>query len=231
VAEAHHPTIRLMHVRTDFSLKNPEWDEIEAQWMNELAVGGPGGRNALTRLFKVYGKLFERRLHRMGMRQQAEDIAQGLWLEISRAAPRYRGEMPVRVFLLGFLKMACRRFFSELGKEPKELELDEQRDGQEDDTPMVFAPPVSTASKAGVEWFDFRRCVRRALAKFEERNPGMHKLLLLRHVEELSLDEMAEELGGSANRAKGEVFAARRKFSPLIEPCLKLWPDRARSAR
>lgn len=220
-----------MHVRIDFAQTNPEWDAIEAQWMNELAVGGPGGRNALTHLFKVYGKLFERRLHRMGMREQAADIAQGLWLEVSRSAPRYRGEMPVRIFLLGFLKMARRRFFSERGQEPMQLELDEQADGQEDDAPVVFAPTVSTASKAGVEWFDFRRCVRRALAKFEERNPGLHKLLLLRHVEELSLDEMAEEMGGSANRAKGEVFAARRKFLPLIEPCLKLWPDRARSTR
>jgi len=215
-----------MHRRRDFKQGDPSWDEQEAQWMAWMAAGGPEAIEGQTLLYKAYGGLFVERLVYYGLgAHEAQDVAQDLWIEVARAAPRYRGDAPVRSFLVGFLKVARVKYFSERRESPPLSSMSDE----------VVAATVELAMQAQSpspkeEWktFDFLRCVRLAFAKFEREHPRLAKLLMLRHVEELSLQEIAETLGGRPEAAKAEAFSARNKFRPDMTPCLSLWPNRKR---
>ena len=215
---------RGMHRRLDFKQADPSWDELEAQWMATLAVGGTGAEEAIAALFRAYNPLFVKRLRWFGLSEaEAEDAAQGLWMDVARAAPSYVPLAPVRHLFNRFLDIARLRSFSERGGQPRFESLSVEGVEEAMDAALRWlAPSVGSES----EWFDFMRCVRRALEKFERKHPRLAKLLLIRHVEELSLEEAAALLGGSADQAKAEVFSARRKFEPGLSPCLKLWPNR-----
>lgn len=220
-----------MHVRRDFKAADPSWDAAEAQWMRQLAAGGPDAEPALAALFTAYGKLFVKKLAFNGVAiDQAAELAQDLWMEVLRAAPRWRGEAPVRHFLNRLLRDSWARHFKQRALLPKVDSISaDNAFGEADTTEVEAAMALLAHSSATVdEWFDFIRCVRGALVEFEKAHPRLASLLLLRHVEEWSLEEIAAEVGGDAELAKSHVFSAREKFRPKVRPCLDLWPNRKR---
>jgi RNA polymerase sigma-70 factor, ECF subfamily len=209
-----------MHQRQNFSRADPAWDEVETRWMAELASGGPAADAALSSLFWAYQKLFVRHLIRMRMNEaEAEDQAQELWLEIVRAAPRYRPDVAVRYYFRGFLGTVLTRHFSKLKQRPPA-----QSDADESVAEEVEAVLLSMTDFAGggASRFDFLRCVRAAFERFERAQPRLASLLLFRHVEEMSLEEIALALGVTAEKVKADTFRARRQFEPLVKPCIDL---------
>ncbi len=208
-----------MHVRPDFFERDASWDALEARWMQGLKDGGPAAEAAFTSLYTVYGKLFVKRLVRFGLPPaQAHEVAHDLWLEVMRAAPKWRGETPVRIYLLGFLRFARLRWFTKR-KEPVEAAFVEADDGEGG----AVLPPMSSSPE---DLFDFERCVERALQRLGLAHPRAVQLLELHHKEGMSLDEMAKLLGSDAKLVKSQLFAARRKAEPELLPCLELWPNR-----
>ncbi len=213
-----------MHSRTDFRQTPLSPDKLEAEWMVAMGHGGEPAQLAFDQLFLTYCKLFVRRLSKFGLLPQvAEEVAQDLWMEIAKAAPRYRPEQPVRFFLLGFLRMARRRHFQNLDRLPPLISAsDEDSAGYVEKALQA----LSLSPREGWDFFDFARCVHRALAMLERENPRLVRLLLLKHVEELSMREIAQAEGGNENSVKVMVFSAREKFRPLAQHCQDLWPQR-----
>jgi RNA polymerase sigma factor (sigma-70 family) len=220
-----------MHLRRDFKAADPSWDAAEGRWMRQLAAGDPDAESAWASLFTAYGRLFVKRLAFNGVAiDQVQELAQDLWMEVLRAAPRWRGEAPVRHFLYVLLRDSSARHFKQRERLPKVDSLSEDNAFGEADTTEVEAAMALLAHSSATqdEWFDFIRCVRGALIEFEKAHPHLASLLLLRHVEELSLEEIAKQVGGDAELAKSQVFSAREKFRPKVRPCLDLWPNRKR---
>lgn len=215
-----------MHRRHDFKQGDPAWDVLEAQWMAQMAGGGPEADAGLTSLFMVYGALFESRLLYYGVGPaEAPEIAQDLWMEVARAAHRYRADAPVRAFLLGFLKTAKLRYYSDRSTLPQLASTSDEAVAASVEMALQTLAP---SPADGGDLFDFVRCVRRAFATFERDHPHLASLLMLRHVEEMSLEEIVALHGGKPEQAKAEVFSARNKFGPGVKPCLDLWPNRKR---
>lgn len=213
-----------MHARHDFSQADPEWDVQEAQWMAQMAGGGRDADAALTCMYAVYGRLFVKRLTYLGLGvEDAQDAAQGLWMEVARAARRYESGTPVRLFLRGFLENARKRHFQNLKALPP---LDSAADEVVAAHMELALQAMALSAADDVEYFDFFRCVRRAFAQFEREHPALAGLLLLKHVEEWTLEEISREVGGTAEQVKAEVFSARNKFRPRVAGCLSLWPNR-----
>lgn len=220
-----------MHRRRDFKQGDPAWDVLEAQWMAQLAGGGAQAGAALDALVLVYGALFVKRLCFFGLSiEDAQDVAQDLWMKVARVAPSYRGEAPVRSFLHGVLKQAKLNHYSEHYKRPPLDSTSDELVAASMELAMQALGPT-TAQADGWADFDLLRCVRRAFAAFEQKHPRLASLLLLRHVEEMSLEEIAARVGGRPEEAKAEVFSARNKFRPDVKPCLGLWTDRGREKR
>ena len=192
--------------------------------MRQMAAGGAAAEVGFAALYRTYAALFVNRLRFWGFDvDEAADAAQDLWIELARGAARWSDEVPVRFYLLGFLRMARKRHFAQRGQLPVVDSLSEEAVMDNAEQSMRSQAP-SLASES--EWLDFVRCVRRSFSAFGIEHPRLASLLLQRHVEELSLEEMTELLGGTQERAKAEVYSARRKISPKLLPCLELWPNR-----
>jgi DNA-directed RNA polymerase specialized sigma24 family protein len=212
------------HVRQDFREADEATEASEARWMRALGAGGPEAEAAFTSLHAVYGKLFVRRLRRLGLEpDDAQDAAQEVWLDVIRAAPKWRGDVPVRVYLRGFLRIAQLRWSSNRKDAPAFETFVEPDDV--DGRVATMVPALSSGTPD--EWSDFVRCVERALARLEHVQPRLVQLLLLHHVAEASLEEIVEVLGGDAKLAKSQLFSARRRAEPDLLPCLDLWPNRS----
>lgn len=213
-----------MHRRLDFKAADPAWDELEARWMATLAARGDGAEDSAASLFRAYNPLLLRRLRRVGMTDaEAEDAAQALWVDLIRASPGYAATAPVRHFMRGYLEMACLRFFSKRGQMPTLQSLTDEGVAEAMDAALQWLAPTAGSD---AEWFDFMRCVRRALDRLERRHGRLASLLLDCHVAQWSLKEAAVRQGGTADQAKADVFSARTKIEPWLKPCLELWPNR-----
>lgn len=220
-----------MHRRRDFKQGDPAWDVLEAQWMARLAGGGPEAGAALDSLVLAYGPLFVARLRYFGLSiEDAQDLAQELWMKVARVAPGYRGEAPVRSFLRGIVEQAKLNHYSERYKLPPLDSTSDEVVAASMERAMQALGPTGAQADGWAD-FDLLRCVRRAFAAFEQKHPRLARLLLLRHVEELSLEEMAALVGGRPEEAKAEVFSARNKLRPDVKPCLDLWTNRGRKER
>ncbi len=213
----------MSHVRQDFREADEASEANEAGWMRALAAGGPEAEKAFTSLHAVYGKLFVRRLCRLGIRpDEAQDVSQEVWLDVMRAAPKWRGDVPVRVYLRGFLRIAQLRWFSARSDAPA-FETFVEPDDIDGKTATAVPNLLSGTPE---EWYDFVRCVERALARLEQVQPRTVQLLRFHHGAEASLEEIVEALGGDVKLAKSQLFTARRKIEPDLLPCLELWPNR-----
>jgi len=210
-----------MHTRNTFKDGDAACDAAEAQWMRELAARGPSAEAAWDALFRAYGQLFVKRLAWKFHpdTEKARDVAQELWIEIARSAHRWPENVPVRIWLRGFLRIAWLRDLDEREERSQLKSIDVEAVLVEVETLL------SSGASTPEDWFDFVRCVRRVFGRFETAHPNMAQLLLLRHVEEMSLEEIAELLGGDANLAKSRVYSARQLIGPDLHDCLELWPN------
>lgn len=226
-----------MHVRQDFKQSDPVCETQELEWLMQLkaddrAVVG----TALRQLHNSYNALFKRRLRwqikqwwiRKGDARDPEpdvvEAANNVWTDVLKKAGRFQADgAPARLYLRGFLLLEVIRYKSKHAGLPPEDNIDDPGVEAEIELGLHGIPPGSDRAE---EFFDFARCVRRALSELEQRSPGTVAILLDHHVEELSLAEMAMLGGRSAGQLKGDLFEARNQFRPLVEHCLKLWPNR-----
>jgi RNA polymerase sigma-70 factor, ECF subfamily len=148
----------------------------------------------------------------VGDDRQAEDIAQEVFLKAYENFDQLRTSPSAG----GWLKTVARnlslnhiyryrrrwRMFSEMRRE----------DSEEDEPEVEFALPDDVL--AGVDAGVRHGLVEEAL----QRLPDRQRLpLVLYHFEELSYDEIAEQLGVSLAKVKTDIFRARAALAKLLE--------------
>jgi RNA polymerase sigma-70 factor, ECF subfamily len=148
----------------------------------------------------------------VGDDRQAEDIAQEVFLKAYENFDQLRTSPSAG----GWLKTVARnlslnhiyryrrrwRMFSEMRRE----------DSEEDEQEVEFALPDDVL--AGVDAGVRHGLVEEAL----QRLPDRQRLpLVLYHFEELSYDEIAEQLGVSLAKVKTDIFRARAALAKLLE--------------
>jgi RNA polymerase sigma-70 factor (ECF subfamily) len=148
----------------------------------------------------------------IGDDRQAEDIAQEVFLKAFENFDQLRTSPSAG----GWLKTVARnlslnhiyryrrrwRMFSEMRRE----------DSEEDEPEIEFALPDEVL--AGVEAGVRHGLVEEALQRLPERQ---RLPLVLYHFEELSYDEIAEQLGVSLAKVKTDIFRARAALAKLLE--------------
>lgn len=134
----------------------------------------------------------------------AEEILQESWLAVWRSAASFRGEAPVRAWLLG---VARRQAHNRLRRaEPVTVELENALD---------VADP-----EPGVDEQVFARAERRELVAAVARLPEhLREVLVLVLAEDLPYPQVAEVLGVPVGTVKSRMWAARRLLTAaLTEP-------------
>src|SRR5205807_10429299 len=142
-----------------------------------LAACQHGDRDAFRRLFDTFGgRVYSIALGVLGAEAPAKDVTQQVFLRLLSEIRRFRGEARFSTWLYRLVVNAC---------------LDERRRQRR----FAPEPPPEPTQRAGQEDAVLARQVRDALARL---SPKLRIPLVLRHVEGLSYDEIAQVLGCSA---------------------------------
>ena len=133
-------------------------------------------------------------LYRMtGSREDAQDLTQEVFLRIYKALPRFRIEAPFRPWMY---KIATNAAINHLKSKRTTNTLEEEYP-----TNALFSSPEGMA-----ELREAQRAVKRALMELPE---SYRAVILMRHLEELSYEEMAHALDIPLGTAKVRLHRAR----------------------
>jgi RNA polymerase sigma-70 factor, ECF subfamily len=137
----------------------------------------------------------------LGSREDAEDVAQETWLRAHRALGRYDGRTAFRTWLMSILINRCRTALLRRRRRTARVVFDDAAVARA----HVDAPTIAA---------DLRLTIERALGELE---PGQREAFLLKHVEQLSYDEMAAVTRAGVSALKMRVQRACERLQLLIE--------------
>jgi RNA polymerase sigma-70 factor (ECF subfamily) len=181
-----------------------------------IARSRDGDRSAFGQLYVLYEKGIYRCAYRLlEDADEADDIRQETFVRAYQALPRFRGEAGFRTYLLTICANLCRdrirqrrrRPVSSYGLAPSEFSAAGQFLSGESADPLSL---LEKADQAGRVW----RALRRLPAAPRE-------ILLLRHVEGLEIEEIAQIVGCTRISVPVRLFRARRQFKDLFLALLR----------
>lgn len=136
----------------------------------------------------------------LGNHQDAEDAAQEAFVRAYAALPRYEGHTAFRTWLFAILINRCRTLALHRSRREKRVTIDED---------AVARATVRDAS--GIA--ELREEIGRAIAMLD---PEHREAFLLKHVEELSYDEMSAMTGLGVSALKMRVSRACARLRDLL---------------
>ena len=156
---------------------------------------------------------------------EAEDVAQEAILRAYRKLASFRGDAKFSTWLIAITLNEAR---SKLRQEKRAL-LDslDSHDGEEGDyTPAVLTDWREIPSEA-LEREEIRELMRQAVADLPDT---FREVVILRDMEELSVNETAEALGISIALVKVRLHRARLLLQKRLAPLLRIeWKGKAKS--
>jgi RNA polymerase sigma-70 factor (ECF subfamily) len=160
-----------------------------------------GDQSAFARLVDRHAAACLRYATRMlGNREDAEDAAQEMFVRAHSALARFDGSVAFRTWLMTILINRCRTM----------LDRRRTRDARfvHDHDAATSAPVESDAEASAL-----RDAIEKALARLE---PSQREAFLLKHVEQLSYDEMASITGSGVSALKMRVQRACERLQTLL---------------
>jgi RNA polymerase sigma-70 factor (ECF subfamily) len=136
----------------------------------------------------------------LGSREDAEDATQEAFVRAYAALARYEGRTAFRTWLFAILINRCRSLALYRSRREKRVTIDEDAVS----TATVADPTIAT---------DLREEIERAVGLLD---PEHREAFLLKHVEELSYEEMSEVTGVGVSALKMRVKRACARLRDLL---------------
>lgn len=151
--------------------------------------------------------------HMMGNSEDAMDCAQEAMLRAYRAFPSFRGDAKGSTWLIRIAMNVC---LDEIRKRKKVVSLDEMREK------TGFDPPDRKAAgpQEILEAKERKRLLTEAMKKLPE---DARALIILRDMQQLSYDEIAQILSLPLGTVKSRLSRARDKLSEILQKSSELF--------
>lgn len=149
-------------------------------------------------------RVFGVALRMLGSRAEAEEIAQETFLRAHRALGEFRGEARLGTWLYGITSRLC---LNRLASGPRRHE-------RSDDLALAQAPSAETDAAGALERGELEAALREAVAALPE---DRRIVVVLRDLEGLSYDEIAEVLGLPLNTVRTRLHRARLDLKAKLE--------------
>jgi len=178
-------------------MERVQWGALGMDERGILDRAQAGNSAAFTALFDQYQRPIVNYLYRMvNDREVAEDLAQDTFLKAYRAIDRTDADLNFRAWIYRIATNTAMSYF----RRKRLLQW------------IPFGPGTPDRGKdlRLAERVGESQLIEQALTKI---GPTHGSILLLRHHQGLSIDEMAEALGIKPNAAKVRLFRARKAFS------------------
>ncbi len=170
----------------------------DAELVRRSRDGAPAAFEALVD--RHYPDCLRYAFRMLGDRAEAEEAVQDAFVRAHRSLWRYREREQFRAWLMRILVNRCRSRAAAARRRLRHLE--------------AFAASVDRMVVDPQPGGGFGRAVRRALAALP---PEQREAFLLKHVEELSYDEIARITGAGLSALRMRVKRARERLAALLE--------------
>ena len=205
--------------------RDPERVDRETRWLAQVAVAGSARDPAMRALFDTYQASFVKHLRWRGLSiEMALDTTQNVWVDVIRKAHTFRAGATPSSWLRGFLDIALMEALRKQSQLPPTVSDSDDAFTEVIDAALSALHPRSPEAEHALG--ALRRCVQGAIAAFKRRHADEAGVVYLRHVEEWTLEQVAEYRNSSVHSTSEYLSKARYRFRPFIQPCLDLQPDR-----
>lgn len=170
-----------------------------------------GDANAFEELVTAYEKnVYNLALRMTGNPEDAADMSQEAFLKAFHSLHSFRGESKFSVWLYRIVSNVCLDFLRRKSRRQTVSLSTEDDDGGE---AQLELPDESQAPEALLEQKLTRDAVRRGL---EALPPEQRQILLLREIQGLSYDEIADALALESGTVKSRIFRARKRLCVFL---------------
>lgn len=148
-----------------------------------------------------------------------EDIAQETFIRAYRALHQFRGEAQFYTWLYRIAVNTAKKFLLELKRDPTVSENFLQPNAPEDETSWRGSEPMSNETPESVLVAkEIAVAVNGALAALPE---DLRQALVLREIEGLSYEDIAEIMACPIGTVRSRIFRAREAISLKVKPMLE----------
>jgi len=170
-----------------------------------------GDGNAFEALVAAYEKnVYNLALRMTGNAQDAEDMAQEAFVKAYTSLPGFRGDSKFSVWLYRIVSNVCLDFLRRQNRRPASSLSLEDEDGEES---QMDIPDESQSPEQLLERSLTQEAVQRGL---QSLSAEQRQILLLREIQGLSYEEIAETLDLEAGTVKSRIFRARKKLCAFL---------------
>lgn len=170
-----------------------------------------GDVNAYEALVKEYEKnVYNLALRMTGNSEDAADMAQEAFIKAYNSLTAFRGDSKFSVWLYRIVSNVCLDFLRSRSRKQTVSLSTENDDGEE--VELDIADETHSPEQL-LDRSLTRDAVRRGLAALP---PDHSEILLLREIQGLSYEEIADVLGLEAGTVKSRIFRARKKLCSFL---------------
>jgi RNA polymerase sigma-70 factor (ECF subfamily) len=191
------------------------WSEAdEAGFVARLRAHDEQAFNELVRTYerRVFGLV----LRMLNSREEAEDLAQEVFVQIFKAIDQFRGDSKLSTWIYRIAINLCKNRSKYLQRRHVHQQDDIEAFG--DRAPMSTAKGTTAGSIARPDdmlvGMQVERVVQHAIAQLE---PDFREALILRDVEDLSYEEIGQITGLPDGTVKSRIHRARAQLRAFIE--------------
>ena len=195
-----------------------DWDDLEeASFVARLRARDERAFNELVRAYerRVFGLVFRM----LGNREEAEDLAQEVFVQVFKAIDQFRGEARLSTWIYRIAVNLCKNRSKYLSR--RHTNKQDDIDAFGDRAPMSSAKGTTAGSIARPDdllvGMQVERVVQQAIESLE---PEFREALILRDVEDLSYEEIAQITGLPDGTVKSRIHRARAQLKAAIERML-----------
>lgn len=163
---------------------------------------------AFREMVDEYGdRVFNLTYRMLGSREEAEDLAQEVFITVFKSIDTFRGDSKFSTWLYRITANHCKNRIKYLARrhERGKAELDERAEGGADG-PSLAAPRPSPRPDLQMEGAEMERVLQEAIADLEEEQ---RILVILRDVEDLSYEEICAITELPEGTVKSRLHRAR----------------------
>jgi RNA polymerase sigma-70 factor (ECF subfamily) len=136
----------------------------------------------------------------LGSEVEAEEVTQDVFMRVFHGLPGFRAEARFRTWLFRIVRNECSTRYAKLKR------LQERRAAYAE---LVDREETATSPKPAIDEAPYSHDVEATLAALSDED---RQVLVLRHVGELTLEELADTLGIKLSTAKMRLYRAQDRF-------------------
>lgn len=192
-------------------------DRSEAQFIARLVARDESAFNELVLTYerRVYGLVFRM----LGRRDEAEDLAQEVFVQVFKAIDQFRGESKLSTWIYRIAVNLCKNRTKYNAR---------RHAGEQDDIDAMAERVPLTAARAAtvgdvgrpdelVEGMQLEVIVKRSIQRLE---PEFREALILADVEDMPYEEISQIMNVPVGTVKSRIHRARAQLKALVEKAI-----------